>query len=181
MLSKMLAVVTPQAVIGGCMDAAQATSLGRGSKLVNGLRTDHFTFVVRPEDYADLSNEMQGTLDNWVSSDFSPTGSVTMGLQRQADSRSLDWYYGNPLLGLAVVTAPSLPLQPGGGFVSVTTPSLNPSYRWLQAHGVQFEMIELYGKLALWVPLHTPDYGVGDGYYALAVVTESLFETARRL
>lgn len=74
-----------------------------------------------------------------------------------------------------------MPLEPGGGYVSAYAPSVELAYQWLQERDIKYEIIELYGKAILWIPLLTPDYGVGEGYYALAIVTESLDDTLDRI
>lgn len=174
MLKSMRAVVTPQTVINNCMDAARTTEdiLEMPLSLI-----DHFSFHVFPDDYAAVSDGLSDTLTCgyvWERS----FGKVTMGLQKQIRN-PLTWR-NQQLPGLAVSCLSHLPLTPGGGYVAFQN-RLSLSSSWLQRRGVNYYTLQLYGTDALWVPLSTPEDGVGDRYYALCVVGESLFEATRRL
>lgn len=180
MLSSMRAVVTPQTVINGCMDAVQATGLGRSTLMDMPFSLiDHFGFCVHPDEYAAVSMELQGMLDRACTSELPDGSDITMGLQKQ-NGRPLSWFHGNPLPALAAVDPQGLPIQAGGGYVAVHA-DLTASAIWLHQHEVEFQILQPYGVGALWVPLRTPEWGVGPGYYALCVVTESLFQTTLRL
>lgn len=176
MLSRMRAVVTPQQVVNNCIEAVNATGVGR-TRFVNDLPIDHFGFCVQPDELASVSEGLAGMLDPAYDVELSG-GAGIMGLQA---GDKLSWYFGNTLPALVATSSQSLPLNPGGGYIAAYTPSLQPSCRWLQRQNVDFKILRPYGVDALWVPLHTRDWGVGDGYYALCVVTEPLLATARRL
>ena len=182
MLSKMWAVVTPQTVINNCMKAVEMTGLGRGEKLVDDLSIDHFGFYLRADDYDTVGDGLHDMLDHVCAVQLPGDGRATMGQQKKlANNKALSWYYGNPLPALAVVRSQALPLQAGGGYLAMRTTNMQASRQWLFSHGIECQTIRPYGLNALWVPLETPDWGVGYDYYALCVVTESLLETARRL
>jgi hypothetical protein len=182
MLKHMRAVVSPQTVVNDCMSAVERTGLGRGNILVNDLEVDHFTFVVRPDEYKEVSTGISGGLMRCHTVAFSPQASMTIGLQEKTDkSQAISWYYGYPLPGLAVIDASMVPLKAGGGFASVYAPSVEYAYQWLRERGIQYEIIALDGRELIWVPLTTPDYGVGEGYFALAIHTETLYDILDRM
>lgn len=94
---------------------------------------------------------------------------------------TLSWFHGNPIGSLAVTCSPTVPLKPGGGYVSLFSPSLTPAKRWLDNRQIGHIQMELFGTNVLWVPLHTGPFGVGDNYYAAVVTTEYPEDTIVRL
>ena len=180
MLKSMRAVVTPQTVINGCLAAVEATGLGRGN-LLDGRLVDHFAFCVPSDDYIGVSEGLQDMLDGFYSVKLPHCGNATMGLQKLQDDKGLSWYYGNRLPALAAVSSQNVPLLPGGGYVAVRAADLRIPHKWLRDHDAKLYGLEPYGIDAIWVPLQTPEWGIGPGYYALCVVTEPLLVTARRL
>jgi len=180
MLRSMRAVVTPQSIINDCMDAVQASGLGRNTMMDMPLSLiDHFGFVVHPDDYETVSEDLTGMLERAIDVDLPIGGQATMGL-RDTDMNTPCWFHRNPLPALAAVSSEVLSIQPGGGYVAINT-DISTAYMWLRQNDVEFEVIQPYGVDALWVPLNTPDYGVGPGYYAMCVVSESMFQTTSRL
>lgn len=176
----MQAVIPPQFVVDGCMVAAEATGLGR-KLLMEPLNApiDHFAFC--PLDYAKVSRGLKGMLDQPHVVELRLGGRATMGLQEQnLANGALCWYWGNPLPALAAVSPQSVPLKSGGGYVAVRA-ELELAASWLQDHNVAYVVAQPYGVDVLWVPLATPGWGVGSGYYALCVTTETLTETIQRL
>jgi len=169
-IPRMRAVVSPQTVINNCMHAVEWTELGRGVSLVNSLVVESFTFVVFSEDYEEMSRSLATKLVHCTSMSLLSGGQETSGLQHDLEpEESLCWYLGNDIPRISVADHSDSRLMAGGGYASVYTSSLAPSQRWLDSRHVKYSMINLLGDETIWVPLITPRWGIGEGYYALAI------------
>lgn len=178
MLKSLQAVTTPQSIINDCMQAAEVTGLGRYPLMAPLEATiDHFAFC--PLNYTEVSRGLEDMMDYPHAVGLPLDGEAMMGQQKPGNG-SLGWYWNNSLASLAAVNSKTIPLWRGGGYVAVRS-ELESAASWLRNHDVDFKMSQPYGVNALWVPLRTPGWGIGFGYFALCVTAETLLETAHRL